>query len=180
MMSQTLRDLRGIAQAEFHEVNRHTLLKAAALDAFPVLLLTRVRETARRLHVPGANRLLRLVQMSLYGVEIGKDVRLGDGVSLVHSLGTVIGGTSQVGARVRLMGNNTVGTAKDNGCPVVEEDVVVGCGARILGPVRVGRGAVIGANSVVLHDVPPGAVVAGAPARVIGKSASPAATAQGR
>jgi serine O-acetyltransferase len=65
------------------------------------------------------------------------------------------------------MGNNTIGTAKDNGCPIIEDDVTVGCGARVLGPIRVGRGATIGANAVVLHDVPPGATVVGAPARVV-------------
>jgi serine O-acetyltransferase len=67
---------------------------------------------------------------------------------------------------VKFMGNNTIGTAKDNGCPVIEDDVVIGCGARVLGPIRIGRGAFIGANSVVLNDVPPGAVVSGIPAKI--------------
>ena len=65
------------------------------------------------------------------------------------------------------MGNNTVGTARDNGCPVIEDDVEVGCGARILGPVRIGARAVIGANAVVLADVPADALAVGAPARII-------------
>ena len=47
--------------------------------------------------------------------------------------------------------------------PVIEDDVQIGAGAKVLGPIRVGRGAVIGANAVVLHDVPPGAVVVGIP-----------------
>lgn len=64
------------------------------------------------------------------------------------------------------MGNNTIGTAKDNGCPVIEEDVVIGCGARVLGPIRIGRGAVIGANAVVLTDVPAGAIATGIPAKI--------------
>jgi serine O-acetyltransferase len=176
MFGQVQRDLVAIAQAEFHSVSRNTMLKAAALDAFPILLLSRARAVARRLRLPGVNRALRMTQMVLYGVEIGKDVELGDGVSLVHSLGTVIGGTSRVGARVRFMGNNTVGTAKDNGCPVIGDDVVVGCGARLLGPITIGNGAVIGANSVVLHDVAAGAVVAGAPARAIGPKPASAPT----
>jgi serine acetyltransferase len=165
LIKRILQDLKGIAAAEFHDSSVRGLMRAAALDAFPIMALTRVRETCRHLHIPGVNRSLRFVQMMLYGVEIGKDVEFGAGVSFVHSLGTVVGGTSRLGKRVRLMGNNTVGTAKDNGCPVVEDDVVIGCGARVLGPIHIGAGAVIGANSVVLHDVAPGDVVAGAPAK---------------
>lgn len=139
---------------------------ALSQDGYKVLVTTRLRESARRWHVPGANHLLRLATTVLYGIEIGSDIELGDGVNFAHTLGTVIGGTSKVGARVKFMGNNTVGTAKDNGCPVIEDDVVVGCGARILGPIRIGKGAFIGANAVVLDDVPAGAVVSGIPARV--------------
>lgn len=139
---------------------------ALSQDGYKVLLLSRMRESARRWHVPGANHALRLATTVLYSIEIGNTVELGEGVNFAHTLGTVIGGTSKVGARVKFMGNNTVGTAKDNGCPVIEDDVVVGCGARVLGPIRVGKGAFIGANAVVLDDVPPGAVVTGIPARV--------------
>jgi serine acetyltransferase len=139
---------------------------ALSQDGYKVLLTTRLRESARRWHVPGANHALRLVTTVLYGIEIGSEIELGDGVNFAHTLGTVIGGTSKVGARVKFMGNNTVGTAKDNGCPVIEDDVTVGCGARVLGPIRIGKGAFIGANAVVLSDVPAGAVVSGIPARV--------------
>ncbi len=139
---------------------------ALSQDGYKVLVTTRLRESARKWHVPGVNHALRLATTVLYGIEIGKDVELGDGVNFAHTLGTVIGGTSKVGNRVKFMGNNTVGTAKDNGCPVIEDDVVVGCGARILGPIRVGKGAFIGANAVVLTDVPAGAIASGIPARV--------------
>jgi serine O-acetyltransferase len=148
--------------ASLRSVARTVLLS----DSYAVLAITRAREAARRWHVPGVNRLLRLTQTVLYGIEVGKDVTFGPGVYLVHTLGTVIGGDSRVGARVKFMGNNTVGTAKDNGCPVIEDDVVVGCGARILGPVRIGARAQIGANAVVLTDVPPDAVAVGVPASV--------------
>jgi serine O-acetyltransferase len=144
----------------------NVLRTALTSDSYAVLALTRLRQAARRRGVPGVGHLLRLIQTGFYGVEIGKDVELGPGVSLVHTLGTVIGGTSRLGKRVRFMGNNTVGTAKDNGCPVIEDDVIVGCGARILGPVRIGAGAQIGANAVVLSDVPARAVAVGIPAVV--------------
>lgn len=142
-------------------------MKAAlSQDGYKVLVTTRLRESARKWHVPGVNHALRLATTVLYGIEIGKDVELGDGVNFAHTLGTVIGGTSKIGNRVKFMGNNTVGTAKDNGCPVIEDDVVVGCGARILGPIRIGKGAFIGANAVVLTDVPAGAIASGIPARI--------------
>lgn len=139
---------------------------ALTQDGYKVLLMSRIRESARRWHVPGVNHALRLVTTVLYSIEIGNDIELGEGINFTHTLGTVIGGTSKVGSRVKFMGNNTIGTAKDNGCPVIEDDVVIGCGARILGPIRIGRGAIIGANAVVLTDVPAGAVATGIPAKV--------------
>jgi serine O-acetyltransferase len=122
------------------------------------------------------NHALRLATTVLYSIEIGNDIELGDGINFTHTLGTVIGGTSKVGARVKFMGNNTIGTAKDNGCPVIEDDVIIGCGARVLGPIRVGRGAFIGANAVVLTDVPPDAIATGIPATVRQRQASKAAS----
>jgi serine O-acetyltransferase len=65
------------------------------------------------------------------------------------------------------MGSNTVGTAKDNGYPVVGDDVVLGAGARVLGPVQVGARAVIGANAVVLSDIAADCVAVGVPARAV-------------
>lgn len=143
------------------------VLHMMGTDAYMLLLLFRMRKVVRRLRIPFANRILRLLQMMFGGVEIGNDVTLGNGVYFIHSLGTVVGGTARVGDRVRFLGNNTVGTASDNGYPVLEDDVVVGAGARVLGPVRIGARAVIGANAVVLSDVPADMVAVGAPARVI-------------
>jgi serine O-acetyltransferase len=85
-------------------------------------------------------------------------------VYFVHTLGTVVGGDSKISARVRILGSNTIGTVKDNGCPVIEDDGVIGCGARVLGRIRIGARAQIGANAVVLHDVPADALAAGVPA----------------
>ena len=147
-------------------------LKAALLsDGYQVLVLQRLRERARQYNVPLLNHLLRRFTTVVYGLELGNGVSVGDGVSFVHPIAVVIGGTAKIGARVRFMGSNTVGTAKDNGSPIIDDDVTVGAGARILGPIRVGRGAIIGANAVVLHDVPPGATVTGVPGEI--KTAKP-------
>ena len=146
-----------------------SVVRTVVLDAFQILAMTRIREVARRYRIPGLNRTLRLSQMALYGIEIGNEVVLGNGVYFVHSLGIIIGGTAKIGDRVRFMGNNTVGTAKDNGYPVIGNDVMVGAGARILGPVHIGDGAQIGANAVVVTDIPAGAVALGIPAQVAQK-----------
>lgn len=136
-------------------------------DAWMILALFRIREVALRHRIPVVNRLLRQWQMMFAGVELGNDIRLGRGVYFIHSLGTVVGGDAVIGDRVRFLGNNTVGSARDNGYPVIGDDAEIGCGARILGPVRIGARAVIGANAVVLQDVPDDAVAVGVPARIV-------------
>jgi serine O-acetyltransferase len=170
LIRRFVEDAFELARAIGAPVTAKGAIHAAAMnDGYKVLVLTRMRESARRWHVPGLNHALRLVQTALYSIEIGNDVELGDGVNFAHTLGIVVGGDSKVGARVKFLGNNTVGTVSDNGYPVIEEDVVIGCGARVLGPIRIGRGAIIGANAVVLSDVRAGAVVSGIPARVHGR-----------
>lgn len=146
---------------------KEAAVAAFVQDGYAVLAASRLRDVARRWHIPGANRALRLFQTVFYGVEIGNQVTLGEGVNFAHTLGIVIGGDAKIGARVKFLGNNTVGTARDNGYPIIEDDVVIGCGARILGPIRIGKGAIVGANAVVVTDVPAGAVVGGIPAKIL-------------
>jgi len=79
-----------------------------------------------------------------------------------------------IGERVRINPGVVIGGRSGHKpVPVIEDDVEIGVGAKVLGPVRVGRGAVVGANAVVLHDVPPGAVVVGIPARILRTRAHP-------
>ncbi|MBN9164557.1 MAG: hypothetical protein BGO98_19990 [Myxococcales bacterium 68-20] len=165
-LARALREGRADGTDKKRPSMKEAVRAALTQDGYKVLLMSRIRESARRWHVPGVNHALRLVTTVLYSIEIGNDIELGEGINFTHTLGTVIGGTSKVGARVKFMGNNTIGTAKDNGCPVIEDDVVIGCGARVLGPIRIGRGAFIGANAVVLTDVPPGAIATGIPAKI--------------
>jgi serine O-acetyltransferase len=167
MLRAVLLDAIEMTRASGVPVTIKTLGRSVFLtDSFPVMVMTRVREVGRKWHVPLVNRLLRYTQMTVFGIEIGKDVELGSGVFFVHTLGTVVGGDSKIGPRVRILGNNTIGTARDNGCPVIDEDVEIGVGARILGPIKIGARAQIGANAVVLQDVPPDSFAAGVPATI--------------
>ncbi|MFK7918042.1 MAG: serine O-acetyltransferase [Ilumatobacter sp.] len=154
----------GATVPEYSATRAELLRLAASHDGFKVLMATRLRESARRYRIPGLNHFLRLVTTVLFSVEIGNEVTIGAGTEFVHTLGTVVGGTSVLGDRVRLMGNNTVGASHDDGCPIIGSDVVIGAGARILGSINVGDGAFVGANAVVVSDVPPGAVAIGIPA----------------
>jgi serine O-acetyltransferase len=118
--------------------------------------------------------LTRLVQHR-YGVDIDLRARLAPGVTIVHGYGLVIGANSVVGHGCSLfhgvtLGNRlskAVGSMRTDGCPTLEEDVIVCAGAKILGPITVGAGSVIGANAVVTEDVPPRSVVVGNPGRVV-------------
>ncbi len=135
-------------------------------DSYRITFLNRIRESSRRLHIPLVNHVLRVVQTAMFSIEIDARVTLGEGVYFVHSLGVIIGGDARIGSRVRFYGNNTVGTIHDDGYPVIEDDVWIGAGARILGPIRIGARSRIGANAVVLKDVPPDSVAAGIPATI--------------
>jgi serine O-acetyltransferase len=167
-----LRELREdaveLTRVACRAVDRRRVLRTIfANDSFAILLLWRLRTSCRRLRIPFVTSLLRRVQTVVFGVEIAKEVTLGRGVYFVHPIGIVVGGHSRVGDRVKFLGSNTLGTVHDDGYPELESDVIVGVGARVLGPIRIGRGTVIGANAVVLQDLPPGSVAVGVPARIV-------------
>lgn len=108
----------------------------------------------------------------VFGVDIHPAARLGHGIMIDHATGLVIGETSVVGNNVSIMQSVTLGgTGKEEGDrhPKVEDGVLISCGAKILGNIRIGEGAKIGAGSVVLQDVPAHTTVAGVPAVVVGK-----------
>jgi serine O-acetyltransferase len=107
----------------------------------------------------------------LTGVEIHPGAVIGRRVVIDHGMGIVIGETAEVGDDVLIyMGVVLGGTALENikRHPTVEDDVILGSGAIVLGPIRVGKGAKIGAGSVVVRSVPPGATVVGVPGRIAG------------
>ena len=107
-----------------------------------------------------------------FGVDIHPAARVGRGIMMDHATGIVIGETAVVGNNVSLMQSVTLGgTGKEHGDrhPKVSDGVLIGAGAKILGNIRIGEGAHVGAGSVVLKDVPPHTLVAGVPAKELGK-----------
>lgn len=103
------------------------------------------------------------------GIEIHPGAQIGAGFFIDHGMGTVIGETAEIGEDVTLYHNVTLGGvswAKVKRHPTLEDHVVVGAGAQVLGPIRIGAHSRIGANSVVVKDVPANSVVVGVPGRV--------------
>jgi serine O-acetyltransferase len=107
----------------------------------------------------------------LTGIEIHPGAKLGRRVVIDHGMGVVIGETAEVGDDVLIyMGVVLGGTAQENvkRHPTVEDGVILGSGSIVLGPIRIGKGAKVGAGSVVVRSVPPGATVVGVPGRIAG------------
>ncbi len=147
----------------------------AAWPGVHALLAHRVAATLRRAHVPVAPRAIATTTRAVTGIEIHPAAEIAEGLFIDHGMGVVIGETARIGANVTLyqgvtLGGNGFATGKRH--PTVEDNVTIGSGAKLLGPITIGHGAKIGANSVVITDVPPNATVVGNPGhpvRVDGK-----------
>jgi serine O-acetyltransferase len=115
-------------------------------------------------------------QKTFYGCEISPYAHIGTNFRLMHPLGVVIGQDARIGNNVRIWQQVTLGSHGKPGekwaYPVVEDNVKIFAGAKIIGNVRIGKNSVIGANAVVIKDVPPDSVAVGVPAKVIKKQVS--------
>lgn len=109
----------------------------------------------------------------MMGIELTYKTKTGTRLRLYHGTGLVVHEKSVLGDDCTLRQGVTIGyRSAGEGVPVIGHRVDIGCGAILLGAIRIGDGAVIGAGAVVLHDVPAGAVVAGNPAKVIRQPAA--------
>ncbi|WP_252243698.1 MULTISPECIES: serine O-acetyltransferase EpsC [unclassified Clostridium] len=115
-------------------------------------------------------RFISQLSRFLTGIEIHPGATIGRGLFIDHGMGVVIGETAEIGNDVILYHGVTLGgTGKDKGKrhPAVGNNVLIGAGAKVLGPINIGDNAKIGSNAVVLHDVPQGATTVGVSARNI-------------
>jgi len=123
-------------------------------------------------------RIISQFSRFLTGIEIHPGAKIGKNLFIDHGMGVVIGETSEIGENVTIYHMVTLGgiapSINSNGQrnvkrhPTIEDDVVIGSGAQVLGPVRVRRCAKIGANAVITKDVPEKAVMVGIPAKNVG------------
>jgi serine O-acetyltransferase len=139
--------------------------KALVTDGTLAMIFYRLMQACRRAGLAPLAMLFNKLN-SLGGCVIGRGADFGPEFVLVHSHGVVINSAVRGGARVVLEHQVTIG-AERGASPVLGDDVFIGAGARVLGGVRVGSRVKIGANAVVLTDVPDDVTAVGVPARVI-------------
>jgi len=129
----------------------------------------RAAQSFQNFHVPFIPWALEKLTLLIFRCVIPRRCTIGEGTELGYGgIAVVIHERAHIGRRVMISPCVTIGGRSGKvEVPIIEDDVFIGSGAKILGDVRIGRGAQIGANAVVLHSVPAGAVVAGVPARII-------------
>jgi serine O-acetyltransferase len=130
------------------------------------LLAHRMAHALHEVGVPVVPTAIAYASRGVTGVEIHPAARIGDDFFIDHGSGVVIGETAEIGDRVTLYQGVTLGGtgfARGKRHPTVQDDVTIGSGAKLLGPVTVGHGAKVGANTVVIEDVPSRSTVVGNP-----------------
>jgi cysteinyl-tRNA synthetase len=143
-----------------------------AYPGFHAILMHRINHLLWNLRIPLIPRLLSHIVRFLTGIEIHPAAKIGAGLFIDHGSGVVIGETTEIGENVTLYQGVTLGgTGKEKGKrhPTLGNNVVVGAGTKILGPITIGNNVKIGANSVILKSIPDNSTVVGVPGRVTKK-----------
>jgi serine O-acetyltransferase len=174
ILRRVTRELRlDIAAAHERDPAARGVSSVEILIAWPGVQAVLAHRVAHALHdsnVPILPRAIAYIARMSTGIEIHPAANVGDGLFIDHGMGVVIGETADVGHDVTLYQGVTLGgtgfaTGKRH--PTVGDNVTVGSGAKLLGPIEIGHGAKVGANSVVITDVPPNATVVGNPGHVV-------------
>src|SRR5579859_4783425 len=166
IVSELRRDIEAVRARDPAACGVSTLELVATWPGLHAILAHRVAHALHRSGVPLLPRLIASIARAITGIEIHPAARIGPGLFIDHGMGVVIGETAELGADVTIYQGVTLGgtgfaTGKRH--PTVEDNVTIGSGAKLLGPIRVGHGSKIGANTVVIHDVPPNCTVVGNP-----------------
>ena len=138
-------------------------------SGFHAIVFHRLSHLLWKMEIPFLPRVISQLARFLTGIEIHPGAQIGKGLFIDHGMGVVVGETTIIGENVTLFQGVTLGgTGKETGKrhPTIGNNVVVGTGAKVLGNIKIGDNSYIGANAVVIKDVPANATVVGVPGRV--------------
>jgi serine O-acetyltransferase len=161
-----VRDLYAKSAWNYQGVYVSTLAGTLLTDGTAAMIWYRLMQWARRWRLLPLEMMFNKANAIFCNCIIGRGAEFEAGFVLIHSTGVVINGQVRGGRNVHIEHQVTIG-AEGRKSPVIGDDVFIGAGAKIIGAVVVGKGARIGANAVVVHDVPDYATVIGIPARVV-------------
>lgn len=159
-------DLHQKAQWCYESTRWPALIKVLATDGTPAMIIYRLMQWSRRYHVAPLEMIFNKLNAVCCNCIIGRGAEFGPGLVLIHSTGIVINGQVRAGVNVHLEHQVTIGADRRQS-PVLGDNVFIGAGAKIVGPVRIGNGARIGANAVVVDDIPAYSTAVGIPAKVV-------------
>lgn len=153
---------------DLEAVDSHKLKVFISNRGFHALLVYRIANLFYRMRIPLLPMILTRIIQIVYSIDIDWRAKIEGGVVIVHGVGLVIGQGASIGAGTKLYHGVTLGISHsvEDGFPKVGRNVLIGAGAKILGKVHVGDNAKIGANAVVVSDVPSNAVAVGIPAKI--------------
>jgi serine O-acetyltransferase len=177
MIRLMLSDVRAKARWCYEDESPRALLKALLTDGTLAMLVYRVMQWARGRRLVPIEWLCNKLNVLTGNCIIGRGAEFGPGFVLIHSTGVVINGQVKGGSGIQIEHQVTIG-AERRGSPRLGDDVFIGAGAKIIGAVVIGSHTRIGANAVVIDDVPDYATAVGVPARVVQRPALTSLTCQ--
>lgn len=166
MISRFAYDVRQKALWCYGSTSWKAVLKTLLTDGTAAMFWYRAMQTATRWRLAPLAMIFNKINAICCQCIIGRQADFGPGFVLIHSQGVVINSNVRGGRHVFIEHQVTIGAEK-GASPILEDHLFIGAGAKIIGPRRIGRYSRIGANAVVVHDVPAGATVVGIPAQVI-------------
>jgi serine O-acetyltransferase len=158
-------DLRCKALWCYDCADRHSMLRVLFTDGTPAMIIYRLMQWSRRNRLTPLEMLFNKLNAVFCNCIIGRGAEFGPGFVLIHSTGVVINGNVRGGIGVYIEHQVTIGSERRQS-PVLCDNIFIGAGAKVIGAVTIGNGAKVGANAVVVHDVPALHTAVGVPARV--------------
>jgi serine O-acetyltransferase len=161
------RDIREKARICYGSEKPRSIVKTLVTDGTMSMVLYRLMQGSREMGSAPLEMVFNKLNSALGNCVIGRGAEFGPGFVLFHANGVVINGKVRAGANVHLHHEVTIGDSLDGRSPVLGNDIHIGAGAKVFGPIAIGDGARIGANAVVVHDVAADTTVVGIPAKPV-------------